>query len=84
MRFIWPVAVILLVGARPAFAGKPHYEITGNVVKFADGDTLTVLGDHEKALKALEAIHVRLADGREVNRIVKAIVGIKELTEAKK
>jgi len=33
----------LLISVGPAFAGKPHYEVAGKVVKIADGDTLTIL-----------------------------------------
>jgi endonuclease YncB( thermonuclease family) len=35
--------ILLLITACPALAAKPHYEISGKVVKSADGDTLTVL-----------------------------------------
>jgi micrococcal nuclease len=37
------IAALLVAAARPALAGKPHYELTGKVVKIADGDTLTIL-----------------------------------------
>jgi endonuclease YncB( thermonuclease family) len=37
------VAGLFVVAAVPAFAAKPHYVLTGRVVKIADGDTLTVL-----------------------------------------
>jgi len=37
------IAVLLLALPMPAMAAKPHYEITGKVVKIADGDTLTIL-----------------------------------------
>ena len=41
--------IVLLIAAGPAFAAKPHYEITGKVVAIADGDTLTVLdGSNEQ------------------------------------
>jgi endonuclease YncB( thermonuclease family) len=33
----------LLLSVAPAMAEKPHYELTGEVVKIADGDTLTIL-----------------------------------------
>jgi endonuclease YncB( thermonuclease family) len=33
----------LLIPAQAALAGKPHYEISGKVVKIADGDTLTIV-----------------------------------------
>jgi endonuclease YncB( thermonuclease family) len=33
----------LLLTAAPATAAKPHYELVGEVVKIADGDTLTIL-----------------------------------------
>jgi endonuclease YncB( thermonuclease family) len=45
--------------SRPAFAGKPHYEISGEVVKIADGDTLTVLdgsnSQHKIRLAGIDA-----------------------------
>ena len=37
------MAVLYLAVPIPAFAAKPHYELTGKVVKIADGDTLTFL-----------------------------------------
>jgi micrococcal nuclease len=49
----------LLIAASPALAGKPHYEITGQVVKIADGDTLTVLDEtktqHKIRLAGIDA-----------------------------
>ena len=55
MRLIRPAAVILLL----AIAAKPHYEITGKVVKIADGDTLTVLdganAQHKIRLAGIDA-----------------------------
>jgi hypothetical protein len=40
---------ILLFATAPAHAAKPHYELTGKVVKIADGDTLTILdGSNEQ------------------------------------
>ncbi len=52
-------AVLLLIAANPAFAAKPHYEITGQVVKIADGDTLTVLDEtktqHKIRLAGIDA-----------------------------
>jgi endonuclease YncB( thermonuclease family) len=36
-------AIVFLAFSASALAGKPHYDITGKVVKIADGDTLTVL-----------------------------------------
>jgi endonuclease YncB( thermonuclease family) len=42
MRYRFPI-VILLLSAGPALAAKPHYEIVGEVVAIADGDTLTIL-----------------------------------------
>ncbi|HEV3303786.1 MAG TPA: thermonuclease family protein [Planctomycetaceae bacterium] len=37
------MAVLYLAVPIPAYAAKPHYELTGKVVKIADGDTLTIL-----------------------------------------
>jgi endonuclease YncB( thermonuclease family) len=37
--------IALLIMAGTALAAKPHYELTGEVVKIADGDTLTVLDE---------------------------------------
>lgn len=37
------IVALLLHVAAPSVAAKPHYEITGKVVKIADGDTLTIL-----------------------------------------
>jgi endonuclease YncB( thermonuclease family) len=37
------VAVLLLAAPLAARAAKPHHEISGKVVKIADGDTLTIL-----------------------------------------
>jgi endonuclease YncB( thermonuclease family) len=52
-------AVALLVATAPALAAKPHYEITGEVVAIADGDTLTVLDEsktqHKIRLAAIDA-----------------------------
>ena len=52
-------AAVLLVAASPAFAAKPHYELTGEVVKIADGDTLTVLDEsktqHKIRLAGIDA-----------------------------
>jgi endonuclease YncB( thermonuclease family) len=40
---------ILLIATAPAFAAKPHYDLTGKVVAIADGDTLTLLdGSNEQ------------------------------------
>jgi micrococcal nuclease len=36
-------ALIAMATSLPATAAKPHYEISGKVVKIADGDTLTIL-----------------------------------------
>jgi hypothetical protein len=41
MRFV--IAALLFVAATPALAAKPHYQISGKVVKIVDGDTLTIL-----------------------------------------
>ncbi len=40
--------IALLLSAGSALAAKPHYELTGEVVAIADGDTLAVL-DESKA-----------------------------------
>jgi endonuclease YncB( thermonuclease family) len=42
MRFGLAIIALLLSGGS-ALAAKQHYELTGEVVKIADGDTLTVL-----------------------------------------
>jgi len=42
-RQIGLIAVLVLGMPILTLAGKPHYEISGRVVKIADGDTLTVL-----------------------------------------
>jgi endonuclease YncB( thermonuclease family) len=51
--------IVFLIAASTAFAGKPHYEITGNVVAIADGDTLTVLDEsktqHKIRLAGIDA-----------------------------
>jgi micrococcal nuclease len=53
------IAVLLAIAASPAFAAKPHYELTGRVVAIADGDTLTVLDDsktqHKIRLSGIDA-----------------------------
>jgi micrococcal nuclease len=36
-------AIVFLAVGGTSFAGKPHYELSGKVVKIADGDTLTIL-----------------------------------------
>jgi endonuclease YncB( thermonuclease family) len=44
IRRVLRLAILLsLVATTCALAAKPHYEITGKVVKIADGDTLTIL-----------------------------------------
>jgi hypothetical protein len=46
-------ATVLLFAVNSAFAAKPHYEITGNVVAIADRDTLTLLdGSNEQHLQS--------------------------------
>src|ERR1700722_2797625 len=37
--------IALLLSAGSALAAKPHYEISGEVIKIADGDTLAVLDE---------------------------------------
>src|ERR1700690_3908249 len=37
------VAILVVAIAVPAFAAKPHCELTGRVVAIADADTLTVI-----------------------------------------
>jgi endonuclease YncB( thermonuclease family) len=59
MRFFSAAAILLLAIVGPAFAGKPHYTLTGRVVAIADGDTLTVLdgqnGQHKIRLAGIDA-----------------------------
>jgi micrococcal nuclease len=51
--------VALLLMTDSALAAKPHYELVGEVVKIADGDTLTVLDDtktqHKIRLAGIDA-----------------------------
>jgi endonuclease YncB( thermonuclease family) len=58
-RSIRLAAVALLIGATPALAAKPHYEITGEVVAIADGDTLTIIDEsktqHKIRLAGIDA-----------------------------
>jgi endonuclease YncB( thermonuclease family) len=58
-RAVCYCVAVLFAAAAPAFAAKPHYELTGRVVAIADGDTLTVLDDsntqHKIRLAAIDA-----------------------------
>jgi endonuclease YncB( thermonuclease family) len=58
MRFRLAIALVLLSGGH-ALAAKPHYEIAGQVVAIADGDTLTILDDaktqHKIRLAGIDA-----------------------------
>jgi micrococcal nuclease len=58
-RSIRLAAVALLIAATPALAAKPHYEIAGEVVAIADGDTLTILDEsrtqHKIRLAGIDA-----------------------------
>jgi endonuclease YncB( thermonuclease family) len=53
------VLAVVLAVASSAFAAKPHYEISGKVVKIADGDTLTILdsanAQHKIRLAGIDA-----------------------------
>jgi endonuclease YncB( thermonuclease family) len=60
MRGALRLAIVLsVVAPMMAIAAKPHYEITGKVVKIADGDTLTVLdganAQHKIRLAGIDA-----------------------------
>jgi hypothetical protein len=50
---------LLFVVVRTVLAGKPHYELSGRVVKIADGDTLTILDsdktEHRIRLAGIDA-----------------------------
>jgi micrococcal nuclease len=43
MRMSVGVATLTVTCAVTAFAARPHYEVSGKVVKIADGDTLIIL-----------------------------------------
>jgi Staphylococcal nuclease homologue len=45
----------LLTSAATALAAKPHYEISGKVVKIADGDRLTILDADKTRLAGIDA-----------------------------
>lgn len=53
------VIVIVLLSAGHALAAKPHYDLAGEVVAIADGDTLTILDDaktqHKIRLAGIDA-----------------------------
>jgi hypothetical protein len=51
---------LLFVVVRTVLAGKPHYELSGRVVKIADGDTLTIL-DSDKTEHRISARRNRCA-----------------------
>jgi len=58
MRCALTIAIVLLSAAH-AVAAKPHYDIAGEVVAIADGDTLTVLDEtktqHKIRLAGIDA-----------------------------
>lgn len=58
MRYRLAIAIVLL-SAGHALAAKPHYEIAGQVVAIADGDTLIILDDtktqHKIRLAGIDA-----------------------------
>jgi endonuclease YncB( thermonuclease family) len=62
-----PAIVVLLFTAGHLLAAKPHYELTGEVVAVADGDTLTVLDgsktQHKIRLAGIDAPEKKQAFG---------------------
>src|SRR5580692_4705149 len=69
---------IALVSAGHALADKPHYEIAGEVVAIADGDTLTVLDDtktqHKIRLAGIDAPEKGQAFGKKARENLAAKV----------
>ncbi len=67
-----------MVAACPAFAAKPHYELTGEVVAIADVDTLTVLDEaktqHKIRLAGIDAPEKKQAFGTKARENLAAMV----------
>ena len=59
LRTLRLTPIVIFIATNAALAAKPHYEITGKVVKIADGDTLTILDEsktqHKIRLAGIDA-----------------------------